>query len=487
MTLSGIELRYLINEISKSTEGYYVSNIYGITKDSLLFKLHHPEEQDILLMVSTFGLWISSVKIDKIEQNKLLKRFRNDLLRLKITKIEQLGDERIAYLTFSGFDKEFVLVGEFFGDGNIILCNKEMKILALLHSIDVRHRKLGVGLQYTPPPQKGHNIFDITEKEIVEIKTSSIPAANWIGRTLGLPKRFVEEIFHMSDVDSKTKGIELVDDDIKQIYESTMLLVNKIVKGQHNPIIIHDEKTSDISPVKLGDVKNYSEVSSFMEGLDTVFTENIVIAGKTIQSSSVTKKINDLETKLEEQLKAIDQVREKSQAIVTVAKSISEMNTKGITSIEDAKAKQILEKNHAQLIKEKGIFALKILDEKIKIDTKSSLLAIASILFDESKKQSAATNSIQRLMKKTEKDITKLSSQAKVAEESVTFSEVKKKNWFERYRWFYTSDGLLAIGGRDSSSNSAIIRKHLEKNDKVFHAEVFGSPFSNFFSSIRHF
>ena len=477
MTLSGIELRYLINEISKSTEDYYVSNIYGITKDSLLFKLHHPEKQDVLLMVSTFGLWISSVKIDKIEQNKLLKRFRNDLLRLKIIKIEQLGDERIAYLTFSGFDKEFVLVGEFFGDGNIILCNKEMKILALLHSIDVRHRKLGVGLQYTPPPQKGHNIFDITEKEIAEIKTSPIPAANWIGRTLGLPKRFVEEIFHMSDVDSKTKGIELADDNIKQIYASTMLLVNKIVKGQHNPIIIHDEKTSDISPVKLGDVKNYSEVSSFMEGLDTVFTENIVIAGKTIQSSSVTKKINDLETKLEEQLKAIDQVREKSQAIVTVAKSISEMNTKGITSIEDAKAKQILEKNHAQLIRQKGIFALKILDEKIKIDTKSSLLAIASILFDESKKQSAAINSIQKLMKRTEKDITKLSSQAKVAEESVTFSEVRKKNWFERYRWFYTSDGLLAIGGRDASSNSAIIRKHLENNDKVFHAEIFGSPF----------
>ena len=145
MTLSGIEIKYLINEISKRTVDYYVSNIYGITKDGLLFKLHHPEKQDILLMFSTFGLWISSVKINQIEQNRLLKRFRNDLLRLKLNKIEQLGDERVAYLTFSGFDKEFVLVGEFFGDGNILLCNKEMKILALLHSIDVRHRKLQVG------------------------------------------------------------------------------------------------------------------------------------------------------------------------------------------------------------------------------------------------------------------------------------------------------------------------------------------------------
>ena len=43
------------------------------------------------------------------------------------------GEERIAYFTFEGFGKEFILVGEFFGDGNILLCNNEMKILALHH------------------------------------------------------------------------------------------------------------------------------------------------------------------------------------------------------------------------------------------------------------------------------------------------------------------------------------------------------------------
>ena len=44
MTLAGIELRYLVDTISKQVEGYYVSNIYGITKDSILFKLHHTEK-----------------------------------------------------------------------------------------------------------------------------------------------------------------------------------------------------------------------------------------------------------------------------------------------------------------------------------------------------------------------------------------------------------------------------------------------------------
>ncbi|HYO07079.1 MAG TPA: NFACT RNA binding domain-containing protein, partial [Phototrophicaceae bacterium] len=36
---------------------------------------------------------------------------------------------------------------------------------------------------------------------------------------------------------------------------------------------------------------------------------------------------------------------------------------------------------------------------------------------------------------------------------------------------------LLAIGGKDASSNSVIIRKLLTENDYVFHAEVNGSPF----------
>ena len=114
MTLAGIELNYLVNKISEEVQGYYVSNIWGITKDSILFKLHHPEKSDIFMMISTSGVWLTSVKIDQIEPNRLLKRLRSDLLRFKIKKIEQIGSERIAYFTFTGFDKEFVIIGEFF-------------------------------------------------------------------------------------------------------------------------------------------------------------------------------------------------------------------------------------------------------------------------------------------------------------------------------------------------------------------------------------
>ena len=92
MALAGIELRYLVDTISEQVQGYYVSNIYGITKDSILFKLHHTEKSDLFMMISTSGVWLTAVKIDQMESNRLLKRLRSDLLRLKLKKIEQIGD-----------------------------------------------------------------------------------------------------------------------------------------------------------------------------------------------------------------------------------------------------------------------------------------------------------------------------------------------------------------------------------------------------------
>lgn len=477
MTLSGIELRYLVNQISEQVQDYYISNIYGITKDSILFKLHHTEKSDLFMMISTSGVWLTKVKIDQMEPNRLLKRLRSDLLRLKLKKIEQIGAERIAYFTFEGFGKEFVLVGEFFGEGNILLCNNDMKILALQHSIEVRHRKLSVGLDYVQPPASGTDIFNISESDFKDLKTSDLVCAKWFGRTLGLPKKYVEGIFEISNVDGKKIGNLLTVEEIKRIFDTTKKIVSDIVSGNHDPIIVRNEK-AEVLPVRLGKMEGeIIEVNSFIEGLDTVFTENIVEKGKAIQSSGSDKKIKELETQISEQEKAIETVKERSKNITNVANSLFEMVSHGIISIEDNSAHEILANNNAKLITEKGIPLIVIQDEKIKINTKAPLQSIASVLFNEAKKQSGAIKSIQEIKEKTLKKLEKLQNKTESEKDVAVISEIRKKNWYERYRWFFTSDDLLAIGGRDAASNSAVVRKHLVKNDKIFHGDIFGSPF----------
>jgi len=477
MPLAGIELRYLVDQITKEVQDYYVSNIYGITKDSILFKLHHTEKPDLYMMISTFGVWLTSVKIDQMEPNRLQKRLRSDLLRLKLKKIEQIGSERVAYFTFAGFDKEFVIVGEFFGDGNILLCNNEMKILALQHSIDVRHRKLGVGLEYSPPPKNGLDIFNISESDFDELRTSDLTGAKWIGRTLGLPKKYAEGIFAIAEVDSKKNGNEFTNQEINKIYKTTKDIVTSVITGKHEPIIIRNERT-EVLPIKLDkSEENITPVNSFIEGLDIVFTEDIVEKGKSVQSSDSEKKIKDLESQIREQEKAIETVKEKSNYITKVANSLFEMVSRGILSLEESRAQEMLERLNAKITKEKGIPLIVIYDQKIQINPESPLQSIASVLFNEAKRQSGAIKSIEQIKEKTLKKLEKIQNKTESEKKEVIVSDIRKKNWYERYRWFFTSDGLLAVGGRDAASNSAVVRKQLGKNDRIFHGEIHGSPF----------
>ena len=53
----------------------------------------------------------------------------------------------------------------------------------------------------------------------------------------------------------------------------------------------------------------------------------------------------------------------------------------------------------------------------------------------------------------------------------------RKKQWFEKFRWFYSSKGKLIIGGRDATTNDIIVKKYTEKGDLVFHTQLRGSPF----------
>ena len=478
MTVAGIELAYLIKEIGHEIEGCYVSNIYGINRNSLLFKMRHPDKPDIMLMLSTMGMWTTSKKIDPIEPNKLLRRLRSDLLRSKIEKVEQIGTERIAYLTFSNFDNRFVLIVEFFGEGNMLLCNYSKKILALMHSIDVRHRQLRIGLEYKPPPEDGIDIIDLKKEEFKEILSTSTSIGKIIGRGLGLPKKYVEEIIRLSSIDRTKPSDEISEDEFESLFDVIRITISNVINGVHDPTIITDAEKSDIFPIRFSDDNTGArEVPSFNEGLDIIFTERILEKGKSLYGEEAQKRISELQNRLEEQKNAIEIVQKKSKNIAGVANLLFSMQSEGKSKISEPEVVKALKNQNAELVKEKGVPILKIDDAKVKIELDAPLPSLASILFDESKKQKGAITSIEKLIEKTEDQLEKTIEKGEIAKGSVGFSDIRKKNWYERYRWFFTSDGLLAVGGRDSSSNSALVRKHMESNDKIFHAEINGSPF----------
>ena len=52
----------------------------------------------------------------------------------------------------------------------------------------------------------------------------------------------------------------------------------------------------------------------------------------------------------------------------------------------------------------------------------------------------------------------------------------RDEQWYERFRWFRTSDGYLVLGGRNADQNEELVKKYTEKNDRFFHTQAHGAP-----------
>jgi NFACT protein RNA binding domain len=56
--------------------------------------------------------------------------------------------------------------------------------------------------------------------------------------------------------------------------------------------------------------------------------------------------------------------------------------------------------------------------------------------------------------------------------------EMENKEWYEKFRWFISSEGFLVVAGKDTVSNEVLIKKYAKEDDVVFHAEITGAPFT---------
>ncbi|MFH1211950.1 MAG: NFACT RNA binding domain-containing protein [Candidatus Woesearchaeota archaeon] len=112
---------------------------------------------------------------------------------------------------------------------------------------------------------------------------------------------------------------------------------------------------------------------------------------------------------------------------------------------------------------------------KIKLNFNKTLEENAGLYFEKAKKARKKLEGAKKALELSKQSIADSQKQkSKPAREK----KPAKKEWFDDFRWFISSDGFLVIGGRDAETNDIIVRKHLEKDDLVFHTELPGSPFA---------
>lgn len=105
----------------------------------------------------------------------------------------------------------------------------------------------------------------------------------------------------------------------------------------------------------------------------------------------------------------------------------------------------------------------------------------ASRYFDAAKKSKKKQAGARQAIERARKELEKLQQQEqRFFEEEQQRQQQKpsrKKEWYEKFHWFMSSEGYLCVGGRDATSNDIIIKKHLEDEDLVLHTDMAGSPF----------
>ena len=482
MELSGIELHYLVNKISpKVSSGYYVSDFSSITKNSILLKLHHPAEPNIMLMVSTKGIWFTNKKYRQIVENQFVKVLSREIERAKISSVSQPGSERIFFLYFVNRDNKVrKLIVEIFGKGNIILCDESMEIIWILNPIEVRHRTLRTGSEYVLPPKRGEDVLQISlesMKKMASLQPNNTEVVKWLGNCTSLPRKYLEEILLQSAINTKYVNL-LSDNDIEIIYEKTREITNKIIdEKNHAPSVIVDKLglAVETSPIPMSKEVNVKKVETYMDGIDQVLSNEILTIGRNLKTEEADRKILELEHDLEEQNKAKMQVISKSKSLRNLAHELMKLSFIGIQDMNDKKVNTLLQSNDSKIVHENGLPYLDLFNERLKLE--SNIPTFSSLLFSRAKELERGSINIDKASEELKSRIDKIQNQTQKIHEKIQFNMLESKHWYERYRWFVTTDGHLVIGGRDASSNSAVIRKHMTENDIVFHAEIHGSPF----------
>jgi len=97
----------------------------------------------------------------------------------------------------------------------------------------------------------------------------------------------------------------------------------------------------------------------------------------------------------------------------------------------------------------------------------------ASYYFEKAKKARRKRDGALETVERAKKKLIIVQAEKPEQEKKV----LRKKEWFEKFHWFFSSEGFLCIGGRDAATNDIIMKKHTEPHDLAFHTTMAGSPF----------
>ncbi|WP_278465027.1 ribosome rescue protein RqcH [Saccharolobus islandicus] len=423
-----------ITENRKAVEGCIIDNVFLVqnTENTYILKLYCGGRDQELIIEPSKRINITKYNYPKISSTKITTLrglIRGDI----ITNIHILNQERILILELKRGEKKIIV--ELLPRGVLVILDKNDKILFANEYKEFKDRLIRIGETYKPPPTVEPN------KEELEklIKKGSIAKA------LGIP----QEVVNYLSLQSTTPDINLIREKIKNLEIS-------LINGEIKPCLIED---TTVVPFPLDGCKEYQR---FNDAIDDYF---YTISQKELSEKS-SRKI------LEEKQKIITTIKQIEDSIKEYENKEKSYRQLGNIILSKAyEIDQLLLDNRPKSKKIK----LNLDGVEIELDTLLSATKNAMRFFDEAKeykrKIERALESLDELKEKLEKI-----EKQEIEKQNEIKLVLRKKEWYEKYRWSISRNGYLIIAGKDASQNESIVKKYLRDKDIFLHADIAGAP-----------
>lgn len=517
---TSFDVAAVVRELKVTILDSRVSNVYQLDSKTLLFKLHKPEKPVFgLVLESARRLHLTSYMVEKpLVPPAFCMALRKYLRNGWLTDIEQYEFERVVVFSFKTKAGELQLVLELFGEGNIILVDEKGEILHALAYKQMRDRNIFRGEAFVFAPSSGKNPFKVSEEEFREELRNfgDVEVVRALARFLSIGGVHAEEVLFRASVDKTKPCNALSESDVDAIFDSLQGLLSQVLSGKLEPCVVLDDAGGfvDVVPFKLRRYEGFKHqpYDSFDEALDEFYVRVVAVerAGAGLEVEELKREAARLKRIIESQEKTLaeakaEAVKDRSigDAIYAHAGELQALSDRFLAAKKSGKewnaiVSGVLAEKRSGLkpsvffesFDAKGLVVNVCVDGlRFGLDFRDKLFDSAGRFYERSKRAKQKLEGAKAALDETRKKLVEV--EAKIeraetleqvkpaeAEEELVKRKIKHKEWFEKFRWFVSSDGFLVVAGKDAVSNEVLIKKHAEAVDVVFHADIVGAPFA---------
>jgi predicted ribosome quality control (RQC) complex YloA/Tae2 family protein len=445
--LTGLEVFALAKEIEIGLRGTYVKNVYSLGGSQVL-RFGRPGGDDAWVVASPrFGVWLSKRVAERAETTRFTTGLRQQLLRRRFVSAGQMAGDRIFDLELGEGDEARHLIVELMPPGNIVVTDSGGRVVLALNEFRSPTRRILRGVGYSAPPQRRRDPAVATQADVAEAISRERTAGGAIGRGFSLPRRYVAEALSRLGVDAGADASTLRGRE-QEVSDALRGIVREAHESPRPCVCVgpDGEEICVLAPAGMAVKETSGSVSELCDEL-LLGPSSAEEAAPAAQTGSKRLELEATAAKLTAQAGGLEEQAAKLRRLAAEAAGASTaVGAERIAAAAGVKDRRGFGSQAAS--------ASAIYDLAKEMESKANDARRAAV--DVSRKMAGAARSKPRRMKELSR---------------------RSQEWYEKFRWFTTSGGKLAVGGRDAQSNSILVKKHIEDGDTVYHADLFGSPF----------